>query len=84
MANQASFKQAVATGLLCRPKGGPFRVGLFEGFGCGLLSQSWKLENWTMKKRAPGCLGFFGDEILPSYVRIIIYKPLESIEQNPY
>ena len=26
---------------------------------------------WAMKKRAPGCLGFIGDEILPSYMGIV-------------
>ena len=25
------------------------------------------------EKRAPGCLGFFGDEILPNYMGILIF-----------
>ena len=27
---------------------------------------------WAMEKRLPGCLGDFGDEILPSFVGITI------------
>ena len=31
------------------------------------------------EKRAPGCLGFIGDEILPSYIGIVINHYLAEI-----
>ena len=30
------------------------------------------MSTCAMKKRAPGCLGFIGDDKLPSYVGIVI------------
>ena len=34
------------------------------------------------EKRAPGCLGYIGDEILPSYMEIIVIKPFQRIPIN--
>ena len=37
------------------------------------------LAKMSNEKRAPGCFGFLGDEILPSYIGIMInhYKDLD-------
>ena len=34
---------------------------------------------WAMRKRAPGCLGCIGDDILPNYMGILI-----SLHKDPY
>ena len=34
------------------------------------------------EKRAPVCLGYIGDEILPSYMEIIVIKPFQRIPIN--
>ena len=35
-------------------------------------SNPTKQKHVSNEKRAPGCLGYIGDEILPSYIGIII------------
>ena len=36
----------------------------------------WQAGGWPFEKLAPGCLGYMGDGILPSYIgNIDIYKP---------
>ena len=38
----------------------------------GLTTGVWSSQCELHEKRNPGCLGFIGDEILPSYVGIMI------------
>ena len=48
--------------------------------------RSVRFFNRAMKKGAPGCLGYIGDEILPSYIEYRDYnRPLQgSLLNNQY